>query len=68
MREELSSIAEEKLEALDKTMDLFTPPPGTPDPEGPVWFVNGTINEILFSADYLRRRPLKCIKKKIYTH
>ena len=66
MREELSSIAAEKLEALDKTMDLFTPPPGTPDPEGPVWFVNGTINEILFSADYLRRRPLKCIKKKIY--
>ncbi|MEE1039127.1 MAG: phage/plasmid primase, P4 family [Lachnospiraceae bacterium] len=66
MREELSSIAPEKLEALDKTMDLFTPPPDMPDPMEPIWFVNGAINEILFSEDYLRRHPMKCIKKRLY--
>lgn len=66
MREELSSIDPKKLEELDKTMDLFTPPPGRHDPEGPVWFVNGVINEVLFTADYLRRHPLKCIQKKLY--
>ena len=66
MREELSSIAPEKLEALDKTMDLFTPPPDMPDLMEPIWFVNGAINEILFSEDYLRRHPMKCIKKRLY--